>query len=482
MKTGLVFRTSAVMRATEMDSRLIMHTLNIKSFFDLRTPDVAGQRGPYLTKFFDVKEAGRHHKWHASHQKITPMAETDANLTVKKSKRQLAKETPEEQSAAAAIQAYEELENQVFDWQAETAQYGAGAEQWGTLYLHSLIGGKFKKHVIKKAKKSSLLAAGFAASPAQQKYAICGPIFDRPEGLEILYRMIVEDCKNEINAVFQHFLEPDVMPVAFFCNHGKDRTGLTAAFIQTICGVKRETVVDGYQLSDFFLRPIGEIVDQEMRDAGMNPTIMSRTPSWVLIKTLSYIDRHYGGVDLYLDNCGFSLLQQKALRDKLVVFDELTPSAIRSAKSGLAQQVASRVRISIHRAGQLKAADVNGFSDPFVVVKLQRRPDAELEIVGRTEIVWMSLDPIWEYTCSFGPITAAASIVFDVWDYDHVGHNDFLGTCSIFFDSGEHPFTRIDHLKLDLHARSSSDKYVHGYILVSAEFDLPNSDAPSVSQ
>ena len=413
MKARTLFRTSAIMRATEQDAKTVMNTLGIRTLFDLRTPDCAGCRGPYLTKFFAVHQpARRANTWRESKSGYDSMSQSDSRRTRLKSMRQQ-QPRPEAQQDAELEDYASMIEEAVFDWASESAEYGADKVAFGNLYLHCLIGSAFRTHVVKKAKKTRLISAGLTRSPAEQKRAICGPIFDRPNGLEVLYRMIIDDCQSEFGALFQHFLDPAVYPVAWFCNHGKDRTGLTAAFLQLICGLDRPTVIDGYQLSDYFLRPLGPIVDEEMYEAGMNPAIMSRTPAWVLTNTLGYIDRRYGGVEQYLVQCGFSLSDQSKLRTLLVDWDHpLTPEYIQATQRAMLAKT-SPVTITVHRAAQLKAADLNGYSDPFVVIKqCSTIPNNHFgkgdkpKTVGQSPVIWTSLGVLESFLVMFSDSTS----------------------------------------------------------------------------
>ena len=46
---------------------------------------------------------------------------------------------------------------------------------------------------------------------------------------------------------------PDGLPALVHCNAGKDRAGITAAFVLDICGVPRETIIEDYGLTARYL-------------------------------------------------------------------------------------------------------------------------------------------------------------------------------------------------------------------------------------
>jgi hypothetical protein len=203
------------------------------------------------------------------------------------------------------------------------AKCGIASEKYGRVFLIGLVGARFESGVVLQTNISDLLTAGLLASDDKQaqKKIICGPIFDNENGLSRLYEMIVDLCQFEIALFLQTALETLPQPLAFFCNHGKDRTGLMSAFIQYLCGVDLNTILDGYCLSEYFLYPIRHIVDQEMVDAGMSPDIMSPTPRSVMEGTFKYINQKYGSLFAYLNDCGFPYEKQEALRNKLVVWE-----------------------------------------------------------------------------------------------------------------------------------------------------------------
>lgn len=321
MRQGLVYRTSGISRATENDAQLIVESLGIKSLIDLRTPDYAGNRGPFLSHLFDVLQLQVNKKdpkdmtvYAESAQAITLYArDAQDTIIVSHAQRSAATSVSVNDSALASLDAVP------FDFLSESLRSAKSRTDWGHLYLCSLVGRQFQFAMIKKSGKGRLLTAGLLAkTPQEQRRLICGPIFDRSDGLVVLYRIMVENSKLEFLQLFTLFDQIAEYPVAFFCNHGKDRTGMTAMFLQSICGVDRDTIVDNYRLSDHFLRPLKYIVDYEMTDGGLSPEIMSRTPGFVMSATLDYLDRKYNGPLNYLLHIGVPQAALDRIRDKLV--------------------------------------------------------------------------------------------------------------------------------------------------------------------
>ncbi|KAK5131806.1 hypothetical protein LTR08_000561 [Meristemomyces frigidus] len=84
--------------------------------------------------------------------------------------------------------------------------------------------------------------------------------------------------------------------------------------------------------------------------------------------------------------------------------------------------------IKILEAEDLKAGDVNGLSDPYVVLgdEYQKR-------LAKTRTVYQSLNPRWDETVDIltaGPLNVVAT----VWDWDLLGDHDCLGRTSLKLD------------------------------------------------
>lgn len=84
--------------------------------------------------------------------------------------------------------------------------------------------------------------------------------------------------------------------------------------------------------------------------------------------------------------------------------------------------------VKIIEAEDLKACDVNGLSDPYVVLgdEFQKR-------LAKTRIIYGNLNPRWDETTDIitqGPLNVIATI----WDWDVMGDHDMVGRTSIKLD------------------------------------------------
>lgn len=84
--------------------------------------------------------------------------------------------------------------------------------------------------------------------------------------------------------------------------------------------------------------------------------------------------------------------------------------------------------IKIVEAEDLKACDMNGLSDPYVVLgdEYQKR-------LAKTRIIYRNLNPRWDETVDIttqGPL----NIIATVWDWDTLGDHDCVGRASLKLD------------------------------------------------
>ena len=84
--------------------------------------------------------------------------------------------------------------------------------------------------------------------------------------------------------------------------------------------------------------------------------------------------------------------------------------------------------IKIVEAEDLKAGDMNGLSDPYVVLgdEYQKR-------LAKTRIVYSSLNPRWDETVDI-LTTGPLNVIATVWDWDALGDHDCLGRTSLKLD------------------------------------------------
>ena len=84
--------------------------------------------------------------------------------------------------------------------------------------------------------------------------------------------------------------------------------------------------------------------------------------------------------------------------------------------------------IKIVEAEDLKACDLNGSSDPYVVLgdEYQKR-------LAKTRIIYRSLNPRWDETVDI-TTQGALNIIATIWDWDTLGDHDCVGRASLKLD------------------------------------------------
>eukprot|EP01125_Pyxidicula_operculata_P011469 TRINITY_DN375_c0_g1_i3.p1 TRINITY_DN375_c0_g1~~TRINITY_DN375_c0_g1_i3.p1 ORF type:complete len:1271 (+),score=399.18 TRINITY_DN375_c0_g1_i3:14-3826(+) len=102
------------------------------------------------------------------------------------------------------------------------------------------------------------------------------------------------------------------------------------------------------------------------------------------------------------------------------------------------------VSTTILRAKDLPSADLNGKSDPYVAVVVNNSDGADPEVVLKTQKIKCTLNPDWiSKETGDHPPTLTSHIVidkkitinFELWDWDRVGKDNFLGLVSMNFQS-----------------------------------------------
>jgi hypothetical protein len=150
-----------------------------------------------------------------------------------------------------------------------------------------------------------------------------------------------------------------------------------------------------------------------------------------------------------LNDIEFAILQLDKLEHSVDV-DGVAEALVRAAPPPGRKPLKNYVfTIKIVEAEDLKAMDINGFSDPYVVLgdEYQKR-------LAKTRVVYRNLNPRWEETVD---ITTQGSIwlTATVWDWDTVGDHDCVGRTSIKLDPAHFgDFMPQEHwLELDTQGR-----------------------------
>jgi len=92
------------------------------------------------------------------------------------------------------------------------------------------------------------------------------------------------------------------------------------------------------------------------------------------------------------------------------------------------------LRVSIIAGIDLVAADMTGKSDPYVIAKMGSH------IWYKTKIIIQDLNPVWNETFQtivLYPLIDKIQLDFEVWDWDRILVDDFLGRVSYIFHTDD---------------------------------------------
>jgi protein-tyrosine phosphatase len=139
--------------------------------------------------------------------------------------------------------------------------------------------------------------------------------FLRKDGLFGFNAGLLDHGSEYLKIFFDEMTKEETYPVIIHCSAGKDRTGLTIALLQSICGVSRRNIIDSYSISAKLLNK--DRIVMEIGKIGLGPEFAESDPV-TMEKTFEYIDKKYGSVEEYLQSIGISRIQQEKLTQLLL--------------------------------------------------------------------------------------------------------------------------------------------------------------------
>lgn len=129
-----------------------------------------------------------------------------------------------------------------------------------------------------------------------------GRIPNKPEDVLASYVEMIEG-KEEIRKIFS-ILAKNTAGVIYYCNAGKDRTGVISALILKLLGVNDKDIIDDYVVSGVFLHKMLNEFASNSSIKNIKEIITPRAD--IIIRLLDYIDDTYCGVEKYLESCGIT--------------------------------------------------------------------------------------------------------------------------------------------------------------------------------
>lgn len=124
------------------------------------------------------------------------------------------------------------------------------------------------------------------------------------------------DGKEEMKKIFD-ILASTKTGVIYYCNAGKDRTGVVTACLLKLLGVNNQDIVSDYLASGIFLKKMIKEFASSFTEKDILPMI---TPHYeTMEEMLRYIDEKYGSIEGYLDSCNLSFESIEKIRGKYVL-------------------------------------------------------------------------------------------------------------------------------------------------------------------
>lgn len=124
--------------------------------------------------------------------------------------------------------------------------------------------------------------------------------------MSTLYLYMLDNCQPHFKAVIERIAAGlEQGGVLFHCTAGKDRTGLIAMLLQSLCGVDHLDIIAHYEVSHTYN------LDFMPEDTtGSIPTNM--------ITVLEMLEKRYGGAIQYLEGIGVAQRAMDAIRARMV--------------------------------------------------------------------------------------------------------------------------------------------------------------------
>lgn len=139
-------------------------------------------------------------------------------------------------------------------------------------------------------------------------------------GLTMLNDLLLRYAAPGIRYVLELCANKERHPIAFYCTAGKDRTGIIAAIILSVCGVSPEDIVEDYSLSADVYAEMNDHTAMvgALSQHSLDPKTFLGAPPEVMADTLQLIEDNFGSVEGYCDTIGFGPEQREKLRQALL--------------------------------------------------------------------------------------------------------------------------------------------------------------------
>jgi hypothetical protein len=181
---------------------------------------------------------------------------------------------------------------------------------------------KYVKGTVSKLRKRDLtktiLKSPGAIVSKRVRNSVKKPFLDEINdgGLPMLNELLLRFGAPGIKYVLELIADRSRHPIAWYCAAGKDRTGVIAALVLSLCGVSDEDIVEDYALSANVYAEMNDHTAMvgALSQRSLNPKTFLGAPPQVMRDTLQAINETYGSVSGYCNWIGFGPEKQEKLR------------------------------------------------------------------------------------------------------------------------------------------------------------------------
>lgn len=158
----------------------------------------------------------------------------------------------------------------------------------------------------------------FSDSEQQDIHRQFGYAFDMGD----LYISIVEKNQRALCAILRKMEGASDGKILFYCNAGKDRTGIVSALLLKLAGVDNQTIIYDYCLTEVLLKDTMPFLRANTQVPASVPNeIMDEllgAKAHNMEKLLKHLENKYSGVIEYLQTIGLSQSEIAAIKKKMI--------------------------------------------------------------------------------------------------------------------------------------------------------------------
>ena len=138
---------------------------------------------------------------------------------------------------------------------------------------------------------------------------------DSPENVPISYMKMLEQ-KESIYHIFKKLAEEE-HGIIYFCNAGKDRTGVVTALILMTLGVKKEDIISDYVLSAKYLKEMLDTFASHYDKENIREIITPKAE--YMEQFLNQFNAKYGNIHHYLNEIGITDKEIHVIKGKYII-------------------------------------------------------------------------------------------------------------------------------------------------------------------